>query len=39
LQLGEALAEVDDVDAVARVEDEFLHLGIPTLRLMTKMDS
>jgi hypothetical protein len=27
------------MNAVARVEDERLHLGIPTLRLMSEMDA
>ena len=38
-QLGERLAEVDDVNAVARVEDERLHLGVPTLGLVSEMDA
>ncbi len=33
------LAQVDDVNAVARVEDERLHLGVPTLRLVSEMDA
>jgi hypothetical protein len=27
------------MDAVASVEDERLHLGVPTLRLMSKVDA
>ena len=38
-ELRERLAEVNDVNAVARVEDERLHLGIPTLRLVSEMDA
>jgi hypothetical protein len=37
--LRERLAEVDDVNAVTRIEDEGLHLGVPTLRLMSEMDA
>ena len=36
-ELFEGFAEVDDVDAVARIEDELLHLGVPTLGLVTEM--
>jgi hypothetical protein len=39
LQLLLGLAEIDDVDAVARVKDERLHLGIPALGLMAEMDA
>jgi hypothetical protein len=38
-ELRERLAEVNDVNAVARVEDERLHLGVPTLRLVSEMDA
>ena len=38
-QLRERLAQVNDMNPVARVEDEGLHLGIPTLRLMSEMDA
>jgi hypothetical protein len=38
-ELRERFAQINDVDAVARVEDERLHLGIPTLRLMAEMDA
>ena len=38
-ELRERLAEVNDVNAVARIEDERLHLGIPTLRLVSEMDA
>jgi len=37
LRLG--LAQINDMNSVARVEDERLHLGVPTLRLMSKMDA
>ena len=35
----EGLAEVDDVDSVAGIEDEFLHLGIPTFGLVSEVDA
>jgi len=38
-QLRERLTQVNDVNAVARVEDEGLHLGIPTSRLVSEMDA
>ena len=38
-QAGECLAEVDDMNAVAGIEDERLHLGVPTLGLMSEMDA
>ena len=38
-QLAEGLAEVDDVDAIAGIEDERLHLGIPTLGLVSEMNA
>ena len=38
-ELGERFAEVNDVNAVARVEDERLHLGVPTPRLVSEMDA
>jgi hypothetical protein len=38
-QLNEGLAEVDDVNAIAGVEDEGLHLGIPAPGLMAEMDA
>ncbi len=38
-KLRERLAQINDVNAVARVEDEGLHLGVPTLRLMSKMNA
>ena len=38
-ELRERLAEVNDVNAVARIEDERLHLGIPTPRLVSEMDA
>ena len=39
LELREGLAQVDDVDPVARFEDELLHLGIPTLGLVSEMNT
>lgn len=39
LELGESLAEVDDVNAVAGVEDEFFHLRVPSAGLMAEMDA
>ena len=38
-QLSERLAQVDDVNAVAGVEDELLHLGVPTLGLVSEMNA
>jgi hypothetical protein len=38
-QLRERFAEVNDVNAVARVEDERLHFGIPTPRLVSEVDT
>ena len=37
LSLLNGLLKVDDVDAVALGEDVFLHLGVPTAGLMTKV--
>ncbi len=31
--------EIDNVDAVALLEDERLHLGVPTARLVTEVDA
>ncbi len=39
LQLVERLAEVNDVNAVAGIEDERLHLGIPPFGLVSEMDA
>jgi hypothetical protein len=39
LQLRERFAQVDDVNPVTRLEDELLHLGIPALGLVPKMDT
>ena len=39
LELLDGLLEVNDVDAVARFEDEGLHLGVPTLGAVTEMDA
>jgi len=39
LQLIKGLAEVDDVDAVTRVKDEWLHLGVPPFGLVSEMDA
>src|SRR5690606_25726918 len=33
------LAEIDDVDVVAHAEDESLHLGVPTVLLVTEVDA
>jgi len=38
-QLGEGFAQVDDMNAVARIEDEGFHLGIPAPGLMSEMDA
>ena len=38
-QLGEGFAQVDDMNAVAGIEDEGLHLGIPAPGLMAEMDA
>src|SRR5262249_52626277 len=39
LELLERLLQVDDVDPIALPEDEFLHLGVPALGLMTEVDA
>ena len=39
VQLAEGLAQVNDVDAVAGVEDERLHLGVPPPGLVPEMDA
>jgi hypothetical protein len=31
--------QIDDVNAIALPEDVFLHLGIPTARLVTEMNA
>ena len=38
-QSGERFAQVNDVDPVAGIEDEWFHLGVPSLGLMSKMDA
>ena len=38
-QLIERFAEVNDMDAIAGIEDERLHLRIPTFGLMSEMDA
>src|SRR5262249_24704441 len=38
-ELLERLLQVDDVDAVALSKDESLHLRVPALGLMTKVDA
>jgi hypothetical protein len=38
-QLRDRLAQVDDVDPVAGLEDERLHLGVPTTGLVSEMDT
>src|SRR5439155_11372997 len=35
----EGLAQVNDVDTMAGIEDEFLHLGVPAPGLMPKVDA
>jgi hypothetical protein len=39
LELPQGLLEIDDVDPVALREDEAAHLGIPTARLVSEMDT
>jgi hypothetical protein len=39
LDACDRLLEVDDVDAVALSEDESLHLGVPTTRLVAEMNA
>jgi hypothetical protein len=39
LKLGRGFAQVDDVNPVAGIEDELLHLGVPTFGLVAKMDT
>jgi hypothetical protein len=39
LQSGERLTQINDVNAVASVEDEPLHFGVPPLGLMTKVNA
>ena len=36
---GERFAEVDNVDAIARIEDERFHLRVPAFGLMSEMDA
>jgi len=36
--LGEGLVEVDNVNSVTRGKNEFFHLGVPPLGLMTEMN-
>ena len=38
-ELREGFREVNDVNAVARVEDEGLHLGVPALGLVAEMNA
>ena len=38
-QLRQRLAQVDDVNAVAGIEDELLHLGVPTFGLVSEMNT
>ena len=38
-ELLDGVFEVNDVDAIARFEDEGLHLGVPTLGAVTEMDA
>ena len=39
VQLSDALAQVDNMDSVARVENERLHFRVPALGLMSEMDT
>src|SRR6266849_4179729 len=39
LQLFDRFAQVDDVDPVARIEDELLHLGVPPFGLVPEVDT
>ena len=39
LKLFDRLAEVDDVNAVARVENERLHFGVPAFGLVSEMNA
>ena len=36
---ADGFADVDDVNPVARVEDDLFHLGIPTLGLVPEMNT
>src|SRR5207244_2835709 len=38
-KLQDGLVQIDDVNLIALFEDERLHLRIPTLRLVSKMDA
>jgi len=38
-KLREGFREVNDMNAVASIEDEGLHLGVPTFRLVPEMDA
>jgi hypothetical protein len=38
-KLSEGFAEVDNVDAIAGIEDERLHLGIPPFGLVSEVDA
>jgi hypothetical protein len=37
--LKDGLIQIDDVNLIALFEDERLHLWIPTLRLVSKVDA
>jgi hypothetical protein len=39
LKLPDCLTEIDDLDGVPRLENERLHLRVPPLGLVTKMDT
>ena len=39
LELTDRLAQIDDVNLVALLEDERLHLRVPTLGLMAKVNA
>jgi hypothetical protein len=39
IELIRALAQVDDLNSVAGIEDEWLHLGVPATCLVSEVDS
>jgi hypothetical protein len=39
VKLSDAFAEVNDVNAVAGIKDERLHLRVPTFGLVSEMDA
>ena len=38
-ELSERLAEIDNVNAVARIKNEFLHFWVPTFGLVSEMNT